>query len=150
MAEGEQQSVISSMTVLTLPRNACTRDEHEVVYTTYNMAKVEERRLAFNCFKNDCTSLKDKINLEIAVVHVVAHPYVGVDENTGEEYRRMRIVMVCSDGECVACSSISVGRALQRLSSFIRRLPWNPPMRLKVKQIKSKGGQIYDLDPVGE
>jgi hypothetical protein len=150
MDEENERDVVGGMTVLNVTRSLMRDCECETVYTTFDMQNQAERRKAYDAFGNDCVPLRDKVNGEIEVENIVVHPYSGIDEDSGEEYRRIRIVMVSPTGEYIASSSISVARALHRLSAMLRPLPWRPAMKIKVKQVKTRNGQIYDLTPVGE
>jgi hypothetical protein len=93
--------------------------------------------------------LQSVVNTEIEVAAFIARPVRGVDKE-GEEYRRVRTVIVTPDGKRYATQSAAVAQMMATLEQTKRGGKiYNPAVRFKVLFKDTRNGfKTIVLDPL--
>lgn len=95
----------------------------------------------YNAINGADENLADHIGEVIEAVDVVAHPVSLVDENTGEVVNALRTVIVDKNGKSYTAVSEGITNSLSRIFSIVGMPSWkNEPVKMKVKQIKTRNG----------
>lgn len=117
--------------------------------TTIDMLSDEGFMLANRAALTKDARLIDHVNQEIEIVHWLASPYDGIDEDTGEQVQSVRIAIIDPAGKVYVTYAGGVRRSLVLLAGRYGLKPWEPPVRVRVATTPAKVGQMLVLLPVG-
>jgi len=134
-------ALVTGTTVLSVPREWRKDGVKNAVLTTYDCANPVQRRKVFAALNADCQGAADWINKVLVVQHVVMHPVAITDEETGESTTEVRTILIDLEGNCVAFVSRMVEQFFERLTVFGMPGPWDPPLKLLLRQKQFKGGR---------
>lgn len=85
----------------------------------------------------------DVVGQVLHVVGYLAHPATLIDNDTGEEYNKVRVVMVLRDDTTVSCMSEGVVRVLRFVSQVMENKRWDPPVRFLIESHALEKGRRY-------
>ena len=92
---------------------------------------------------------EDVINSVLEVANVLCHPASKTDERTGEVSEFIRTVLFTKDNLTVAFGGEGIFKSAALLCQLWGEPPWSPPLRVRVKQVKTGAGrQLILLEPV--
>lgn len=116
--------------------------------TTIDMTTDEDFALASRAALTKDARLIDQVGQELEIVHWLASPYDGVDEDTGEQVSGVRIAVITPEGKVYVTYAGGVKRSLILLAGRYGLKPWVPPVRVRVATTPAKVGQSLVLLPV--
>lgn len=106
-------------------------------------------RLA-NAINNANEKLIDHINEEIKVTDVIAYPVDLVDEETGELFTTLRIVLIDINNNAFACVSQGITNSLKRIFAIVGMPPWTGKEVLTViprlQKTRTKDNKVMILE----
>lgn len=82
--------------------------------------------------------LIDIAGAELPVVEFVAHAVELANAETGEVKEAIRIVLLLADGTTVSTCSEPFMNSFAQLANQMGKGPWEPPLRLATKAVRSK------------
>jgi len=94
----------------------------------------------YNAINNKGESLDDQQGKILEIVNVAAHPVTLVDETTGEVNEALRTILIDKDGKNFDAVSQGVASSLQKIFAIVGPAPFDPPLKLKVVQQKTRKG----------
>lgn len=98
----------------------------------------------FNAVQGE-DEIANHIGETLEIVNVVAHPATTVDEKTGEVKEYLRTVLIDKNGKGYTAGSLGITSALSRIFNIIGSPDngaWEKePVKMKIKQVKTKNGQ---------
>lgn len=94
----------------------------------------------YNAINNAENSLTDFIGKPLEIVDVVAHPVTLTDEETGEIVQALRVVLIDKNGVGYTAVSQGITNSLARIFKIIGMPTWKEPVKLEVKQVKTRNG----------
>lgn len=77
------------------------------------------------------------------IVDYFAHVVELADVNSGEVGLRIRLVMVKSNGQTISTFSKACVEAFGFLAQFMGPGPWEPPLRITIKEQPGSNGHTY-------
>lgn len=99
----------------------------------------------FNAINSADDEVANHIGEVLEIVNVVAHPATAVDEETGEVTEYLRTILIDKKGKSYSAGSVGITSALSRIFSLIGtpdNAAWeDDPVKMKIKQVKTKNGQ---------
>lgn len=119
--------------------------------TSLDVSTDRGKRLVEKCLNGESESGKECINLELSLVDFLIKPNESPNEETGEVTRYVQTFLICEGDRIVRFSSNGVIKSLSVLCVTRRSAPWDPPLRVLVKDKNiGNGRQYYSLLPVDE
>lgn len=104
----------------------------------------------YNAVNSADGKLDDHKNEEFELVDVIAHPLKLVDENTGELVDCMRTVLVMADGKRFEAISQGIVSSLSKMFGIFGQPTYNPPLKVKVVEQKTRSGfKTNTLEVIG-
>lgn len=94
----------------------------------------------YNAINNAENSLTDFIGKPLEIVDVVAHPVTLTDEETGEIVQALRVVLIDKNGVGYTAVSQGITNSLARIFKIIGMPTWKEPVKMEVKQVKTRNG----------
>ena len=94
----------------------------------------------YNAVNNKGDALDDHKGEVLGIVDIAAHPVSIVDENTGEVVEALRVVMIDKNGKNYDAVSQGIASSLNKIFSIVGQPSYNPPLRLKVVEQKTRKG----------
>ena len=88
--------------------------------------------------------LADHIGEVFQLANVVAH-WVTIDGGDKGMLIKQRTIIVDKDGQSLSCVSDGVKNALSIVFGLKGRPPFNPPLPVKIVQLKAKVGHVLSL-----
>lgn len=105
------------------------------------------RKLAL-CSGSACRGKDDQPPEGIEVVNFMAHRIEMVNQQTGEVTEPTRIVLVTPNNEAYGFVSDFLADSLDMLIAAFGNGPWEPPIKLRVNEQKTrKGFKVLTIDP---
>lgn len=101
------------------------------------------RALISQCMEAADLNIRNAAGQIWPIVDFFAHEVELLVEETGEMTRKIRLVMVCSDGRMISTVSEPCIRTFAMLSQFYGPGPWEPPVMIRVREHKGKNGHTY-------
>jgi hypothetical protein len=93
--------------------------------------------------------LKSQANLVLAVRHVTVVPVDYTRDEDGEVKEGVRVILSTGDGKHYSCGGDAPVRAVRRLIAVLGPLPFDPPVKVRVKPIPlADGKSTYTLEVV--
>lgn len=112
---------------------------NEQTYCSLICKSTEERKQLFNALEKADVLLNDVVGTEINLKDVYIDKYTKIDESTGEQKNKCRILLFDENGQTYATGSFGIFNVLGRIfQAFGTPNEWNEP--LKVKVIKKEIG----------
>ena len=108
----------------------------------------------FNAMNNPAERVSAHINEEIEVQDYLVEMAQMQDEdefgNALETYSVVpRVVLLSPDGTAYQATSFGMARVLRNVIATCGDAPWEPPVRLKIKQQPTKKGSMLTADMIG-
>lgn len=108
----------------------------------------------FNAMNNPAERISAHINEEIEVQDYLVEMAQIQDEdefgNTLETYSVVpRVVLLSPDGTSYQATSFGIARMLRNVIATCGDAPWEPSVRLKIKQQPTKKGSMLTADMIG-
>ena len=94
----------------------------------------------YNAINNKGESLDENKGKILEIVNVAAHPVNITDETTGEIVEALRIIMVDKNNTNYDAVSQGIASSLQKIFGIVGQPPFNPPLKLKVVEQKTRKG----------
>ena len=94
----------------------------------------------YNAINNAENSLTDFIGKPLEIVDVVAHPVTLTDDETGEIVQALRVVLIDKNGIGYTGVSQGITNSLARIFKIIGMPTWKEPVKMEVKQVKTRNG----------
>jgi len=91
----------------------------------------------------DSLSADDVINNELEIVHVYFCEAQWTNKETGEITDGIRTVLVDRHGDAVSFGSAGVVQSLKRIGAARGVPPWDPPVKMRVKQKPLENGKRW-------
>jgi hypothetical protein len=88
---------------------------------------------------SDAESIRDHIGAVLEIENVLLHDVVIEGEN-GEDVPAVRAVLIDSKGQGYAAVSNGVISSLQTLMALCGPGPWNPPLKVVPREVKTRKG----------
>lgn len=88
-------------------------------------------------------SIQEAMNSEIEILDVVMIGKESLDKESGEVKSYVGITLCLADGTTLFTGSAGVFLSLTEYLRFRPQLPWNPPLRVVVKNRVGKGGKNF-------
>jgi len=96
----------------------------------------------------DAASGSDLVGTTLDVVYWYAHR-VSIEGENGEVMEAPRVVLIQPDGSAVKFVSDGIFDALRMIVKYYGRRPFNPPLRMQIKEVKTRRGRkMLTLSPV--
>lgn len=109
--------------------------------------KMERFYLQSDALSDDCTPA-DEWDGPFAIRYFYAHP-VQVTKPDGEVVDAVRCVLMDGDGNKVKCVSDGVANDLGRMAAVFGFVPWEPPILVDIKVVKTnRGFRLLRLQPI--
>ncbi len=105
------------------------------VHTSLPMATAEHKKELANVLNCTSDTLQRQINRELDIVHVTVTPHDWLDKVTGETRPGVRVIITTAQGESFSLGGDSPVRAITRLAAIYAPIPFNPPLRVRVKPV---------------
>lgn len=119
------------------------------VRTSFPDDGATNRQLILSIVDSDCVPARSKIGEVIEISHFLCHPAEVRNEKTGELEESIRTVLPQPEGPPISFVAKSIIKALQKLSwATGQQLPFDPPIRAKLKLTGRAGRQVYLLERV--
>lgn len=96
----------------------------EEMFCSVKPTSREERIALYNAVNNASEHLIKHVNEKIKVKDVVAYPVKLEDENTGEMFTALRVVLIDNNNKSYACVSQGIVNSLKRIFSIVGMPPW--------------------------
>lgn len=122
-----------AMSMLTNPSN-------DFLCTIQDDGTRETKVKIYNAINSAEKSLADMLGKTIELVDVVAHPVQLIDEETGEMVDTIRTVLIDKNGVAYTAVSGGVTNSLQKLFMIFGMPTWDEPVKVEVKQVKTRNG----------
>lgn len=103
----------------------------------------------FNAMNNPQHRIADSINTVIPVTDYLIEMTEIVNEETGAVDKVPRVVLVDEKGEAYQAVSFGMFNVVRNVVNVCGNAPWNPPVKLKIKQVPVKRGSMLTADMVG-
>lgn len=100
----------------------------------------EAKIKVYNAINSKGISLDDTKGTVLEIVDVACHPVTLVDENTGEVVQTLRTILIDKDGNNFDAVSQGVVSSLQKIFAIVGHPTYNPPLKLKVVEQKTRKG----------
>lgn len=109
-------------------------------WTSLDLKKPEQNDLFM--FHRQATDgrIRDAVNQEIAIVHILAHPAQKMDVATGELLDLVRVVLIDADGVGWQAFSKGIRSSVKALFQSRGLPPYDPPVKVVVQQVQSGNG----------
>ena len=122
---------------------------HGAVSHNFNGSQDEQWAMAAKCAGSDCENASEHINQVLCIKYWYHHRVEITDQDTGEIRECDRVVLISADGEFISFVSAGVMAGLQLIRQFKGDGPYDPAVRVKLKQNLTRSGHtINDLEPV--
>ena len=123
--------------------------------TTLDLSTDAGRETLAKALDFDNPKLDGVINTEIQIVNLVMRDMDFVNNLTGEVKTEVAVALCCADGNFFFTTASSIRRALFLASLRRGKPPWNPPLRVIVRQknIKRRNGEpgrVYNLEVIDD
>lgn len=92
----------------------------------------------YNAMLNKSDKLSEHVNVKLLLRDAVIHEIEVVDDDSGELKRRLRVVLIDSDGKTYDCQSAGVWKSLKILCGTVGPLPWKPAREVQIRQTTIK------------
>jgi hypothetical protein len=121
--------------------------------TTLDLSKQSGRENLAKALSYENPKLDEVINTEIGIMDIVMRDVESTDEETGEVEVYSGTTLICDGDRYYFTGSNGVKRSLFLATLYRGKPPWNPPLRVLVKQrnFKTKSGapgRTYELKVV--
>lgn len=120
---------------LAIPSSLDPANMGKLVWCSYVPATNKEKGALMNALSGQLPKLSTLINTEIEVSNVIFQGAQFTNEQTGEIEPGVRSILVLKDGRMYTACSDGIRGCLGMIFQLFSRPPWNPPMRLAVKQL---------------
>lgn len=94
----------------------------------------------FNAINGAENSLSDHKGEVLEVTDMVAHTITLQDQNTNEDVKALRVVLLTKDGVGYHSVSQGVVSSLQKIISIVGPAPWNPALKIVPTEVKTRKG----------
>lgn len=118
------------------------------VFTGIRPVQEEQQIAMFNAI-NEAYPLWDALEENtlpevLEVINIIGHDTKLEDMNTGEEVNKVRVILVCADGNAYSSSSAAVFNAVKQIIA-IKGTPdmWGAPVKVKAFKKKSRKGMYF-------
>lgn len=102
----------------------------------------------FNAMNNPKERIADHINEVISVCDYLIEMTEVASDETGEIVTVPRVVFIDPKGNAYQAVSVGMANVLKKLIIVCGDAPWNPALRLKIKQQATKRGSMLTADLV--
>lgn len=133
------------------------REEFAQQFTSFAVRTVEEKKALYNCINVPDNRLADMINKTIDLRDVVINTVVlTADKNPApgsawanmEDQDAFRVILIDKDGVTYAATSSGVYNSVKNIFNIFGTLHFEEPMKIEVKQVKTKNGNTLTLSLV--
>lgn len=100
----------------------------------------------FNALNNPSNRVSDCINQVIEVTDFLIEMTEIANQDTGEISVVPRVVLVDSEGETYQAVSFGMANVIRNVTATCGKAPWNPPVKLLIKQRSTKNGSMLTAD----
>lgn len=103
--------------------------------------KMETRKVMYNSLAAPDHNVEEIIGKPIDLVDVVAYPVTFLsDEDSREEVTCLRCILIDKNGKSYGAVSQGIANSLMRLFSIFGMPHWTNPIKVEVKQVKTRNG----------
>ncbi|MEM3593822.1 MAG: hypothetical protein QXS27_03755 [Candidatus Jordarchaeaceae archaeon] len=112
--------------------------KEDKIFTSIDISTIDGKIMTQNCLSDSDYNLDDMKERAFPIQHVLAH-YVNINSEKGS-VQAIRTVLVTSDGETISFTSDGVIASLKRIFGLMGEPPWDPPLWMKAKEIRTRNG----------
>lgn len=105
--------------------------------TSLPAGSIDEKLAVAEALDGTNRNLSECVGDEILIAHILAHTVHKSDKQTGEIVPLTRTVLIDPEGTMFEAKSAGIVKSLRKLMFVYGAPPWNPPIRVKVKEIKT-------------
>lgn len=103
--------------------------------------KMETRKVMYNSLASPDHNVEEIIGKQIELVDVVAYPVTFLsDGDNGVEVNCLRCILIDKNGKSYAAVSQGIANSLMRLFTIFGMPHWTNPIKVEVKQVKTRNG----------
>lgn len=141
----------SENTELAITTNNITQMDAGAMITSFKADPNDRATSAkiFNAMNNPQHRVADCINNTIAVTDYLIEMSEIANEETGAIDTVPRVVLVDDKGEAYQAVSFGMYNVIRNTVAVCGDAPWNPPVKLKIKQVPTKRGSMLSAEMVG-
>ncbi len=110
--------------------------------------RVEDAQI-FAALNNPEYRVANFINKEIAVANVLIEIRELLNEETGVIETAPRVVLIDKDGKAYQAVSKGIFNAVKNAYQVFGPAPWEPPLKIEVKQVAVGKGSMLTFDVIG-
>jgi hypothetical protein len=86
---------------------------------------------------------RNMVGATFRMVGYCVHPAGMADDETGEVFSKLRIVILCDDGTTFSSTSNGILRVIRELARFRGRGRWHPSVEARIMETPLEGGKSY-------
>lgn len=116
-------------------------------WTSFDASTIETKKKLLNAMNKSDYNINEVINGEIEFSDVMITGVNLTNVETGEVSPHPLVTLFCPDGTTYASTSDGVFSSVKKIM-MVFGLPteWTEPMKVKVRQVKTKRGQTFMLE----
>ncbi len=113
------------------------------VATNIDGNEPEGRAMLTRCMSTADLKTRSAVGSVLEAEAFFAHVVEIADMETGEIAKKVRCVLVLTDGRTWSTTSRACVRTISVLAKATQGRQWNPPIRLEVREFPLEGGRTY-------
>lgn len=121
-------------------------DEQSRFWTSLDTSTIEGKKKALRALGNSDFPASYMRDMPFHTTDVLVHEVQVANRETGEITQAVRCVLISSDGKTISFVSNGVLGSLRNIIQLFGRPPWDPPLKLFVRDVNTRGGyRTYNL-----
>lgn len=125
-----------------------TQGNEKQVICSFNASTMEEKKAFFNLMNNPTARTRECVNMEIALKDIYIEFIEMTNKETGEVTEAPRVVLIDADGKSYASVSYGIYNALKNILQIFGPPTYDPPLKVRPKQISRGENNIMTLEVV--
>lgn len=123
-------------------------EEQQKIWTTLNLQNQADRKLMVKALGQADFTFDDLTDKIFTVENIVVHE-VDIESESGEVIKQLRTVLISPDGTTCSFCSNGMVNGIKNLAFIYGMPPWNPALKVKIKQQKTRRGyRTYNIEVI--